>query len=93
MTKTETNVRGSPNPWVTSTKTVTSSDLYYNKKLQFTQQHFVSFLSTLLTYSPSDSISKLIMNLAENYIHCNIIKNKLVGFPHFSNASLSTLCK
>ena len=31
----DTDVRGSPNPWVTSTKTVTSCDIYFIKKLQY----------------------------------------------------------
>ena len=30
--ETNKNVRGSPNPWVTSTKRVTSCDIYFIKK-------------------------------------------------------------
>ena len=43
--KRDINLRGSPNPWVTSTKLVTPSDIYDNKELQSTTSMLQYFLS------------------------------------------------
>ena len=56
--KKDNNVRGSPNHWATSTKTVTSRDIYYNKSLQPAILNCHSF-SILPTYSPTESTAEL----------------------------------
>ena len=82
MTKTETNVRGSPNPWVTSTKLSHQVTFIIIRGYNLCNNTLLPF-SNLLTYSPSDSISKLVTNLAGKYINCSIIKTRSAGFPTF----------